>query len=159
MTLTVADRASIALFPELGRLIALRNNGRWQFMPGVQQGGVELVAGFAVWLPEGWTDAIAGRGDARADRCDPAGGEVWGREGGLADVLDGLTELPAPPEPAAALRAERSAAASPAGRSRGVPGLRRGVQLPEDVHRGLALVPEVSAVPRHHQTPSDRTRS
>ncbi|MGH3677420.1 MAG: hypothetical protein ACRDU5_17115 [Mycobacterium sp.] len=103
MTPTHADRASLALYPELGKLITLRDNGRWQFMPKIQRGGVELVAGFAVWLPEGWTDAIAlaNRDDAKAYRCDPAGGEVWGREGGLAEVLDALTELPAPHEPGA----------------------------------------------------------
>ena len=53
--------------------------------------------------PEGWSDAvaIANRDDARAYRCDPAGGEVWGREGGLAEVIDALIELPAPHEPGA----------------------------------------------------------
>jgi hypothetical protein len=51
--------------------------------------------------PGGWSDAIAIRDltDAKAFRCDPAGGEVWKHEGGLVEVVDGLTDLPAPHEP------------------------------------------------------------
>lgn len=103
MTLTDAERAAIALYPELRRLVTLRENGRWQFMPNYVLDELELLAGFRVWLPEGWSDAlvIASRDNAKAYRCDPAGGEVWGREGGLAEVLNGLTELPAPNEPGA----------------------------------------------------------
>lgn len=101
--LSPADRAAVALYPVLRKLIVLREGRGWQFMPNVRRGDLELLTGFCVWLPEGWSDAlaVAGRDDAKAYRCDPAGGEVWGREGSLAEVLDGLTELPAPHEPGA----------------------------------------------------------
>jgi hypothetical protein len=56
-----------------------------------------LVSGWRLW-PLGWSEAIAIRnlGDAKGYRCDPDGGEVWGREGSLVDVITGLIELPAP---------------------------------------------------------------
>lgn len=104
MKLTGAEQVAVTLYPELGELITLRENHGWQFMPETIAGGeVELLVGFYVWLPERWSDAIAiaSRDDAKAYRCDPDGGEVWKREGGLSEVLDGLTELPAPQEPGA----------------------------------------------------------
>ncbi len=103
MTLTNADRAVVARYPELTGLITLREDRKWRFMPNYLYGELELLVGFYVWLPEGWSDAIAiaSRTDARAYRCDPAGGEVWGHEGRLAEVLNLLTELPAPGEPGA----------------------------------------------------------
>jgi hypothetical protein len=63
-----------------------------------------------IW-PDGWSDAIAIRdlGDARAFRCDPAGGEVWKREGGLVEVIDGLVDLPAPDQPNAPRLAKATA--------------------------------------------------
>jgi hypothetical protein len=99
--LTDSDRAAVALYPELRRLIILRQDRRWHFVPNYRLGDVELLVGARVWRPEGWSDAIAiaDHDDARAFRCDPAGGEVWGREGGFAEVIDSLIELPAPDEP------------------------------------------------------------
>jgi hypothetical protein len=103
MTLTDSDHVAVALYPELRRLVILREDRRWLFSPNYRLGEMVLVVGVRVWPPEGWSDAIAiaNRDDARAYRCDPAGGEVWGREGGLAEVIDGLIELPAPNEPSA----------------------------------------------------------
>ena len=100
MTSNYAERLQAALvaYPELRRLVELRDGG-W-FFQVVQVGGeLELLAGGKSW-PEGWSDAIAIRdvGDARAFRCDPAGGEVWSLEGGLVEVVDGLVELPGPGE-------------------------------------------------------------
>lgn len=97
MTLTQTDIAAVRLYPELLRLILLRDRSLWRFLPEYRDGELELVTGVRVW-PDGWTEAIAIRSqdDAKAFRCDPAGGEVWGREGGLAEVLDGLVDLPAP---------------------------------------------------------------
>lgn len=102
MTLTITDRAAVALYPELCRLINLRDQRVWQFIPRHHDGELDLVAGYRVW-PRGWSDAIAiaNRDDAKGYRCDPAGGEVWGREGGLVEVIDGLAELPAPDQPGA----------------------------------------------------------
>lgn len=98
--LTPADRAAIAVYPQLRGLVELRDRGGWLFQPVLVDGELELVTGARAW-PDGWSDAIAIRdlGDAKAFRCDPTGGEVWKVEGTLTDVLDGLVDLPRPAEP------------------------------------------------------------
>jgi hypothetical protein len=98
--LTSADRLAVQLYPELARLIALRLGGGWFFQPVQVDGVLELVTGSRMWR-EGWSEALAIRdsGDAKAFRCDPTGGVVWQREGGLVEVVDGLLELPAPDQP------------------------------------------------------------
>jgi hypothetical protein len=98
-TLTAADRRALAAYPQLGRVLELRGVG-WFFRPLLVEGRVELLTGARMW-PDQWSDAIAIRnlGDARAFRCDPAGGEVWKHEGGLVEVIDSLVALPAPHEP------------------------------------------------------------
>jgi hypothetical protein len=100
--LTNTDRQAVLLFPELYRLIALRDGYRWTFTLEFRDGELELVAGGRLW-PTGWSDAIAIKSltDTRAFRLDPAGGEVWTREGSLIDVTDVLTELPDPGQPGA----------------------------------------------------------
>ena len=100
-SLTGTDRAALAVYPQLERLIELRESG-WFFRPVLVDRELELLTGVRMW-PDGWSDAVAIRdlGDARAFRCDPAGGEVWQREGGLVDVIDALADLPAPHEPGA----------------------------------------------------------
>jgi hypothetical protein len=100
--LTSADRLAILRHPELAQLIALRSGGGWFFQPVQVEGTLELVTGSHRW-PDGWSDALAirGQGDAKAFRCDPTGGVVWQRESGLVEVLDGLLELPGPEEPGA----------------------------------------------------------
>ena len=100
MNVTQTDIAAVARYPELLRLISLRAQAGWVFLPDYRDGELELVTGARVW-PGRWTDAIAirNRNDAKAYRCDPAGGEVWGREGGLAEVLEPLVDLPAPNAP------------------------------------------------------------
>jgi hypothetical protein len=100
MNLTQTDIAAVSRYPELLRLISVRAQAGWVFLPAYQDGELELVTGARVW-PDRWTDAIAilNRNDAKAYRCDPAGGEVWGREGGIAEVLDLLVELPPPNAP------------------------------------------------------------
>jgi hypothetical protein len=82
-------------------LLELRNGG-WCFQPVLVSGELELLTGARMW-PDGWSDAIAIRdvSDAKAFRCDPDGGEVWQREGGLDEVVDGILELPAPYQPGA----------------------------------------------------------
>jgi hypothetical protein len=100
MNLTQTDIAAVARYPELLRLISVRAQAGWVFLPTYQAGELELVTGARVW-PDRWTDAFAirNRNDAKAYRCDPTGGQVWGREGGLAEVLDRLVELPATDAP------------------------------------------------------------
>jgi hypothetical protein len=98
--LTTADRAALAAYPQPGRIVDLREGGGWVFQPVCIAGELELLTGIRVW-PCGWSDAFAIRdlGDAKGFRCDPAGGEVWKREGGLVEVIEGLVELPLPSAP------------------------------------------------------------
>lgn len=87
---------------ELRRLAELRDRGEWSFLPIRRDGELELLTGARGW-PGGWSDAVAIRdlGDARGFRCDPVGGVVWRREGGMAEVVEGLLELPTPDHPRA----------------------------------------------------------
>jgi hypothetical protein len=96
-----AEQALVAC-PGLRRLRELRESGGWFFQPVLVASELELLVGARVW-PQGWSDTIAIRdvGDARGFRCDPDGGEVWQRAGGLVEVIDGLLELPAPDQPGA----------------------------------------------------------
>jgi hypothetical protein len=99
-TLTAVDLAALAMYPQLWRIVELRASNSWVLTPVRVEGRLELLTGARRWL-DGWSDAIAIRAltDAKAFRCDPIGGEVWKHEGGLAEVIDGLIELPAPHEP------------------------------------------------------------
>jgi hypothetical protein len=92
----------MVLYPQLHRLAELRDRGCWTFMPIRFEGELTLLTGARGW-PDGWSDAIAIRdlGDAKAFRCDPAGGIVWHLEGSMIYVVNGLLELPAPHEPLA----------------------------------------------------------
>lgn len=100
MTVTDADLTALRAFPGLQRLLDLRESNEWFFQPVLIDGELALVAGVRIW-PGGWSDAIAIRDetDAKGLRCDPAGGVVWNREGGVTEVLDVLLELPAPHKP------------------------------------------------------------
>ncbi|MEO6090760.1 MAG: hypothetical protein ABIQ18_47425 [Umezawaea sp.] len=93
-----AEKQAVAAFPELCRLIDLRDEG-WAFLATERDGKVVEVHGVRTW-PGGWADAIRVRytTDAKGLRTDYAGGIVRGREGTLDDVLDGLIALPAPDE-------------------------------------------------------------
>lgn len=93
---------ALAEFPQLGRLLELREVG-WLFLP-LRGGDGELdeLRGVRLW-PGGYADALRLRyvTDAAAIRCDQAGGLLWQRTGTLADVADGLLALPAPDKPGA----------------------------------------------------------
>lgn len=95
------DGAALAEFPELRRLVDLRNAG-WRFVPVSAEGELVEVRGVRTW-PDGWADAIVVRftDDAAGLRCDPSGGVVWERVGDLGDVVDGLLALPMPGDPSA----------------------------------------------------------
>lgn len=88
--------ASLAAFPELWKLISLRERG-WKFFPLTRCGELTQINGLRAW-PGGCTDAIRVRytTDAAGIRCDCVGGVVWRFDGTLADVVDGLLALPAP---------------------------------------------------------------
>jgi hypothetical protein len=93
---TETVRISLTLYPELGRLIELREGHRWVFgFERDEDGEILLVHGGRLW-PNGWSEAVAirNRDDARACRLDPAHDLVWECEGGVVDVLDGLADLP-----------------------------------------------------------------
>jgi hypothetical protein len=96
----------------LRRLRELCEGGGWFFQPVLVASELELLVGVRAW-PHGWSDTIAIRdlGDAKACRCDPAGGEAWQCAGGLVEVIDGLLELPAPDQ-AGAPRLARAEAAT-----------------------------------------------
>ena len=96
------EAATLAEFPELRRLIDLREAG-WVFLPGLEDGEITEVRGVRTW-PDGWGDAIRVRytTDTAALRTDHDGGLVWQREGSLVEVVDGLLTLPPPSEPGAA---------------------------------------------------------
>jgi hypothetical protein len=90
---------ALAEFPELRRLVDLLRVG-WQFLPVSSDGELVELRGVRVW-PDESVDAITVRftTDAAALRCDGSGGVVWERAGDLADVVDGLLDLPMPGHP------------------------------------------------------------
>jgi hypothetical protein len=92
------EEAAFAAHPELRRLAELRDRGGWLFVHHQDF----ATMGFRTW-PDGSGDALIVQSltDARALRRNPAGSLVWQREGGIADVLDGLLELPTPSDPLA----------------------------------------------------------
>jgi hypothetical protein len=95
--ITEADRAAVAAFPELQRLIDLRG-ADWAFMPGKDgEGELRQINAVRPW-PGGYADALRVRytTDAAGIRCDHTGGVLWQRDGTLAEVVDGLLALPTP---------------------------------------------------------------
>ena len=100
--LTETDRCAVLRYPELYRLIALRDGYRWTFTLDFQDGELDLVAGGRL-RPTGWSEGIAIKSliEARAFRLDPTSGEVWSREGSLVEVVDALVDLPEPGHPGA----------------------------------------------------------
>ena len=79
MSRSEVEAAALAEFPELRRLIDLREAG-WVFLPGLADGELTEVRGVHTW-PGGWAEAIRIRytTDAAALRIDHDGGVVWGR--------------------------------------------------------------------------------
>ena len=101
MSRSEVEAAALAEFPELQRLIDLREAG-WVFLPGFADGELTEVRGVHTW-PGGWAEAIRVRytTDAAALRIDHDGGVVWQREGTLCEVADGVLALPPPSAPGA----------------------------------------------------------
>lgn len=92
----VKQAAALAEFPELQRLIDLRESG-WLFFPTVADRQVVEVRGVRTW-PDGWADALRIRyvTDAAGIRSDYTGAVTWEQEGTLTEVIDGLIALPVP---------------------------------------------------------------
>jgi hypothetical protein len=97
----VTEGSALAEFPELRRLVDLRNAG-WRFLPVSAEGELVEVRGVRAW-PDDWMDVIVVRftTDASGLRCDRSGGVVWQCEGDLDEVVDGLLTLPPPADPEA----------------------------------------------------------
>jgi hypothetical protein len=95
------NAAAFAEFPELSRLLDLRDGG-WIFVPRRVDGEVDRLDAVRTW-PDGTADAIMIKyvTDAAALRVDPDGGLVWMREGTLTEVADALLTLPPPGTPGA----------------------------------------------------------
>lgn len=93
------DAADFAEFPELRKLVDLRDGG-WLFVPRRVDGELDRLDAVRTW-PDGTADAVMVKyvNDAAALRIDPDGGLVWIREGTLAEVTDALLTLPPPGTP------------------------------------------------------------
>jgi hypothetical protein len=100
-SLSAVERAAIAEFPALRRLIDLRDAG-WTFFARAEDGDVVEIRGLRTW-PEGYADVIMVRDvdDAAALRGDHHGSTVWQREGSVAELVDCLITLPPPSAPTA----------------------------------------------------------
>ncbi|WP_199750197.1 hypothetical protein [Amycolatopsis sp. WAC 04169] len=81
----------------LRKLIDLRSTAQWSFFPVVTAGEVTEIRGVRAWV-YGWADALLVRhsSDAAALRVNPDDEIVWQQDGGLAEVVDRLNELPPP---------------------------------------------------------------
>ncbi len=85
--------------PELAHLLTL--NGSWRWMPPARDestGEILELHGLRLWPQSDQVDGIRVRSDTDTVgvRIDADSGELWKREGGLVEVVDGLRELPAP---------------------------------------------------------------
>ncbi|MFE6612022.1 hypothetical protein [Amycolatopsis sp. NPDC057786] len=98
MSAPEAERRAVEEFPVLRKLIDLRSTAQWSFFPVVTASEVTEIRGVRAWV-HGWADALLVRhsSDAAALRVNPDDEIVWQQDGGLADVVDRLNELP-PPE-------------------------------------------------------------
>ncbi|MFT7835592.1 hypothetical protein Q5530_05525 [Saccharothrix sp. BKS2] len=100
--LTQNEYLAFGAHPELRRLATLRDSGPWVWLPTARNGEVVELHGVRTWTG-GYADAVRVRTatDAAAVRTDDTGGLLWQREGGLAEVVDALLELPPPDAPTA----------------------------------------------------------
>jgi hypothetical protein len=98
---TDAEQKAMAAYPELQRLIDIRNAG-WIFQVASTEGTVS-VKGLYIWNPAGisWADMIQIRDltDAAAVRLNPNRQLVWQYEGDMVGAIDGLLQLPQPDDP------------------------------------------------------------
>ncbi|PWW50279.1 hypothetical protein [Actinokineospora spheciospongiae] len=84
--------------PHVVRLAAPRpGTPKWTWVPRVDDHGVDQLDGVRIWS-DYVADAVRIRSetDCFGTRTDPDGGVLWHRAGTLAELVDGLLELPAP---------------------------------------------------------------
>jgi hypothetical protein len=101
--MTESDRRAVALYPELQRLIDIRELG-WVFR--VEPAGQLIVVKGLYLHTVGmvyWADMLEIRAltDAAAVRLNPDREVVWNVTGSLVDIIDGLCQLPHPSSPGA----------------------------------------------------------
>jgi hypothetical protein len=91
--------------PGLDRLLELQRRGGWHWLPTESRDGGPMLRGVRTWPGSDIADAIviAGETDAHANRTT-TDGPTWLRSGTVADVVDGLLELPDPRSPSAPRR-------------------------------------------------------
>lgn len=97
----MVDRAAVAAFPELKRLIDLRVSTEWTWSVYRDPNGeVWLVAGARVHV-DGSRDEIGVRSESavRVVRFNPLNEAVVMREGSLGEMVDLLRGLPSPLHP------------------------------------------------------------
>jgi hypothetical protein len=98
---TESERRAIALYPELRRLLEIRELG-WVFQLTPDDG---LMAVKGLYLHKTglvyWADMlhIRGQTDAAAMRLNPDRHVVWQVTGTMVDTIDGLSQLPPPQSP------------------------------------------------------------
>lgn len=100
------DDAARRAFPELARLIDLRESGDWLLdVTCDAHGGLRAVTGERVYR-DGTTDmfGVLDVSEARAIRLTPLGQWVVKCEGTLIEIIDLLLDLPAPWDPLAPRR-------------------------------------------------------
>lgn len=84
--------------PELACLTALNGTWRWMPPPCDEFGEPTELHGVRVWPGSDQVDGLRIRTatDAMGLRVDADSGVLWQRTGGLAEVVNGLRELPPP---------------------------------------------------------------
>lgn len=98
--MTDAVEQALALYPQLQRVVDLRNDG-WLFRL-VGNGGVAVtsVMGMYRWVTDDgiWADfiAISGENECVAMRLTPNREPVWAMDSTLNDVVDALLDQPHP---------------------------------------------------------------
>jgi hypothetical protein len=99
--MTESDRRAVALYPELQRLIDIRELG-WVFRV---EPTADLLVVKGLYLHKAgmvyWADMLEIRAltDAAAVRLNPDRDVVWNVTGTLVDIVDGLIQLPHPSSP------------------------------------------------------------
>jgi hypothetical protein len=101
---TPAEITALA-HPALSRVLELVRRGGWQWFPAESRDGGPMLRGVRTWPGTDVADAIVivSETNAHANRTIEEGA-TWMRSGTVADVVDGLLELPDPQAPLAPRR-------------------------------------------------------
>jgi hypothetical protein len=87
-------------YPIFLRLLDSTDEVDWAFQPIHLPTIHVALAVWRFWPDVDYSDSVTVLDylHAHGARCDPMGGEVWSRNGNLADVIDALLQLPPPPD-------------------------------------------------------------